>query len=255
MMEELYFSFLPPDMKREIIYNLQPPVSLLSIEKLFDYKLTILDYKIIMKLHLTRGSIFMQNQYEAIESQTGKKIGESERKSLYELISDIEKIDCVNYQNDYKSIIDIIFESPTSTYYIKKPLFIRIDIYENYPNFYPMIGKYIPVNLFDKYFSLFINLSNFDMKIYRDDLKRIDINKFEHSILYLILLFQLNIIPEDIQKLHHIYNKLIQICYVDKNSNGNDLIMRYIDFIKNKIDKNVFETFIKESGLLKKIQK
>ena len=241
-MEELYLSLLPPDLKREILYSIEPIYDIVDIETSFNYKISVLDCINIFKRHFSESSIFIKNHYNALEMKNPL----NKRKSLYEIITNIEKEDKINYGYLYKNMLCPLVKRYNSVYFLDDPLYQRIDVYQSYPNFYPYINKYFPLEIFDKYYSLFKYLN---FRSINEFIKIVKAKKFDyvlHRITYLLVLFELNIIPVDIYEFISTYTNIANICYINKERNGYELIMLYLNFIKNRIDVKIVKAFIRD---------
>ena len=241
-MEESYLNLLPPDLKREVLYSIEPVYDIIDIEILLDYEVSVLDCINIFKRHFSESSIFIKNHYNALE----RKIHNDKRNSLYEIITNIEKEDKINYGYLYKNMLCPLVKRYNTVYFLEDPLYQRIDIYQPYPNFYPYINKHIPIEIFDKYYSLFKYLN---FRSVNEFTKIIKAKKFDyvlHRITYLLVLFELNVIPKDMSEFISTYSNIADICYIDKDKNGYELIMLYIEFIKGKIDVKIIKAFIRD---------
>ena len=192
-----------------------------------------------MKTYFGSNSIFINNLYLSINSTsiTYPHI----KKSLYEIIKDIEGIGSCNYENYYKNMMDILINNPYKSYYINNGLFIRIDIYLQNVDFYILIEKRISFNIFDKYYILFKNLTNTIMKecigsiVSRPSVIEKKLTHdfyFFDGIACIIYILEINYIPDHFLDLVHIYKIIVENQILDTT----ELFFIYLQHIKNKIN-------------------
>lgn len=228
-MEETYLTSVPSDIKREILYSLEPPYSIYNIEKAFDYEISISDCIVIFKKCY-------------LEKKTDRNyifIFGTGIKSLYETIINIEKVDNMNYSNYYKNMLDIMFNKYNMKSYIENPLFERICIYNSSLEFYTYINKYLPIQVFDKYHFLFRTVCQIFINIITSDAKL-------NPILYLFQTFKSETVPSNLNDLISIYSHISDLFYINEDKDGHEFVILYLNFLNSKMDQRIFSIFIKE---------
>jgi hypothetical protein len=236
-----YLQILHEDLNKQILYSLELPFKVAIFEDVFRYKLTSKDYIYLMKIHYSSNSIFISNLYSSMIN-----INYGNKKSLYKIIENIENLGSCNYEYCYKDMMDLLIENPHHyVYYINNPLFTRIDLYmENY-DFYILVVKNIPSNVFDKHYLSFATITSKMMEefsILLRSQKLIDNLYLFDGILCFIYILDVKYIPDHFLDFIYIYKSIIE----NTSSDNTDLFIIYLEHIKNKIDKDLIKKSIRD---------
>ena len=236
-----YFDYLPLELKKEIAYQL--PKDIEAFEQISYYKLSPIDYKNMIQLHYPANSEYMRLVYDLMHYYYNKNMDNPQ--SLYEIITGIEKIDNKNYTKYYECFFTSPDRSRTSN-----PLMSRVYLYLLHKNFYEIVSRNIPEDIYNKDIKLFSQVREWTTKLFFMTLADKESANLS-GILYILFLLELKIVPTNSNELVNSFEAMTNY--------GSQLIKHeqelrglYYKSLIGKIDKyiiNEFKDYLIENGL------